>query len=591
MIFKKNLIFFSLLLLFILLRTLLIFGSTNLFYEKELFTGAIAREILLGNISPIFTFLTLDYHYGQLISAPTTAAFFYIFGTNGLSLKFSALFFSGILLIAYFFFLKKHFQVNTAYLATVLLIFSCPIFARFNVINVSEYLGAPFFIPFIFALLFNFIFEKRECKSIRTIFFCGLVSGVGAWLFYANFAIVFMIIAVLLFFLDDEIRDKLKYFLGYISGLFIGLLPLLYFNLFNHLAGFSYKTKNGELFFSPVPLKEIALNIKNLFFFHLPLFYNFSDQNLVINNLFSYGYYLIFLWAFLYLLFKKRQRPLNPSIPFLLLFIIFTAILVVTHFTGNISPSRGFTGYRYLLNIYTTEIVIIAIALQNLRQRLIKTALISFLVITGLYGFFQDFSYVKLKQGNYRFYRGYSYERLGFHFSEQLWGLNKEKLFTLLNEMDIQHRGLVYQGLGWETVSRITNRGLRELSISQSVPSKYFNDFVVGLGRWSPHEVKSNPQLIQTIASHLPEDKLPYYYFGLGQRDFLTFQDKIKEWTDFAERNDIATTYLPDYYRGIGFAIEKSFGYDPTLITQIVGTIPKDHRQDCEIGLKESSKH
>lgn len=590
---NNNTSFLVLVICFVLLRLLSLFSSTDLFYDKELHTGAIANELIMGNSIPLFEFQKPHHTGARLFMGIFTIPFFLLFGISGISLKLAILCFSSFILLAYLILLNNLFGKETSYLFGIFFIFSCPTFIRFNLINTGVYLEPYLFSALAIYFLSEIIYQDINTGLDKAYFMMGLCLGIGIWLVYTNILILFICILLLYFHKKKKFVKAITFL---ILGLLIGLLPWFYYNFKFNFKGVLIKGSDRHPFFVSVfqcvNFEKIFAHIKDIFLIYLPGFYGFSENTPVLAKIFSGVYYGIFLISFGYLIIyeirdmiksskKNTNNILSKNYPFLLFIIIFLLVLICTDFADNIDPRRGFVGYRYLVPLYIFQLICISVFIQHLRIRKIKVLIISSIIIFGVFGMMQDISINNIKEKKYKFYRPYSYEMLGFHFAEALWFFDERKTIDLIDKININYRGFAFQGMGWEGTSKLCSKEINNLKIVDLINPNYRKDFFIGIGRYTHHEINSDLKRFESFLNNIPEEYLAQFYYGLGQRKFLTFQDDIKEWMNYPELMGIRGKNLFYYYQGVGKAIGSSFGFNKKIYTAYVNQAPERYRGIC----------
>lgn len=278
---------------------------------------------------------------------------------------------------------------------------------------------------------------------------------------------------------------------------------------------------------------------------------------------------------------NKADNILSRNAPFLLFIIIFLLVLICSDFADNIDPRKGCVGYRYIVPLYLFQLICISLFIHHLRLKKIKVVFISFIIIAGIIGMIQDISIRNVEENKYRFYRPYSYEMLGFASAEALWFFDERKLINLIDKINIQYRGLTFQGMGWEATSKLCSEEINNLRIVNLIKPDYRKDFFIGIGRYTYHEIGLDTEKFEFFLRNIPEEYLPQFYYGLGQRKFLTFQNDIIEWMSYPGLMGIKGENLIYYYKGVGQAIGSSFGFNKALCAAYVNQTPEKYKDIC----------
>lgn len=587
----------------------------NLFFEKELYVGTVATDIIKGTSVHIIDYQIPYETGGRLFMALFTVPFFVILGINGLSLKLAALCFAFIILIVYYKFICKFFGKDVANLFGFLFIFSCPTFSRFNLINSATYLEPTLFIIIVFYFLYKILFENNNpIAEIIYYLAIGCSIGFGISFSYMN-AIMLLIFPS--FFLIYHRRMALKNLPYLLIGITFGLTPWFYYNITHNYEALFINSVGG---FIPIPqwvrFNGLIQNSKNLFFVYLPMFYWFSERWPAISKIFSYTYYFTFIISLVCLVYwsilekfniQKREgmkqngvRDKQPYLeiykiyPLIIFVFVFSSFFLINEVSRNIRPQQGFTGFRYLIPIYLFQLFFIALFISRLRYLFLRTMLVAFLIFSGIFGMLQDISLKNISEQTYKFYYAYSYDVLGFRLAEAYWSFDEQETIGLIEKINASYRGYAYQGLGWEAASKLASGEIKSLDIANVIQPKYKNDFFIGFGRYTPHEISYQgsetvqPETIdklQHFIDNVPKENLPDFYYGLGQRRFLTFQENIIDWMEYPQRMKLDTTYLPYYYKGVGYSIGRSFGFNKKRSIELTDKSPIMYRRDCYSGL------
>jgi hypothetical protein len=387
------------LIIFFLLRAYIaIYSPLNDLGADESFQKIMAKHVIEKGEFSLFTW-TAPYGGAVMLMIYLVSIISLIFGYTAISLRLSVLFVALIILIFSYLFFKKHFGKKIAIISLLLLVIPPFIYYQFDLI-----IGYTFSIIcdiLIINLFFEIFFNGK--KTFWNFFALGILSAINFYLIDSTIVLLFT--CILLWFYFDKKFILTKNFWTYVSGLFIGGLPLIYFNLTNNFA-------NIKHLFSETPVHSLVCKLHlfpnlvycwNTSYADKPkdiLFFLTKDlPNYFGNTAFKWIYYIIFLIAFSYILFAFR----NALKEFLLRFFktgkknlskeIMIILLVIFYITTYFIRGMGKT--RYLFSLYILVPFIIAYFLLNFfssKKRLYKVLSIIFACLLLLSGIFDNIS-------------------------------------------------------------------------------------------------------------------------------------------------------------------------------------------------------
>ncbi|MEM4347203.1 MAG: glycosyltransferase family 39 protein [Candidatus Altiarchaeota archaeon] len=236
---KKYVVLLFVLTLYIFARLIVLFGSSSdkLYFWEECHRGTIAKEIIEGQIFNLFEYQWTPYEGGSLLEGILAVPFFLILGQTGFSLKLVALVFSIGTLIVTYSFLYKFFNLKSAAIASLLLIFSPQYYTVSTLITQGNYVESMFFSLCIMYLFYQIFFDKKISYKYFALF--GFLCGFALWFHYIN--LVMITLCILFWFIFDKIFFLRKKFLVFIIFFAIGFSPFIYY-------GATHEFKNLDMF-------------------------------------------------------------------------------------------------------------------------------------------------------------------------------------------------------------------------------------------------------------------------------------------------------------------------------------------------------
>src|SRR5450631_850627 len=231
---RTDLFILALIVLATLLRFILIYLHWPITNSDEGSMGLLARHIAYNGEWPIF-------YYGQAYMGPIegyiAAPLFHLFGSSTFILRLGLLPFFLLFLICMYYLTRLLFTQKLAIFTVLLLCFgSDEIIAR-QVKAVGEYPELVFFAAFIslvviwLALSSSTIEQQARTTPRRILIYgiLGLIAGIAIWVDFLILPFLGTAIVLLLLFCRRELLSWAG--LCMLSGLLIGFLPLLYYNI------------------------------------------------------------------------------------------------------------------------------------------------------------------------------------------------------------------------------------------------------------------------------------------------------------------------------------------------------------------------
>ncbi len=594
-IIKKNRKLILLILLFVYLLTRLFFlFSINLFNEEECRVGTITKELIIGPHFPLFDFLSIfSTHYtGRLFEGFLAVPFYFLFGESGISVKLMFLTFSlGILYLVYLF-LDRFFSRRAAIICALLMIFSIPVYTLSTLSQGGPHIESVFFDILIMFLFYNIFFYNKH--NIKSFVLFGLVSGFAI---FVNLTSLVMIFTCLLFWFifDKKFFFKRNFFL-FLSSLFLGSIPWIYYNITHSLRGLYFSTGNKSLFLkvfgneiSIDKIIQIIVKFKN-FTFGIPKSFMFMDSTFFSKNFLSSVYFLLFFCSFIFVIYYCRKsilKLIQGIIPsekfnvkpneikketFILVYpIIFSIIYIISDFNicfGSLSANQ----YRHIVILYVFMFIIISLFLTRLwteRTKILSVFLLIILILLGLVG---NLSFVSLGSiGEEIVYRSSCYDQLGQESLEQCHSLIEP------------YKSLCFAG--YAKFIKYREEGSKISKIIEScnkIDEKYRYFCYEGLGQIIYQKSEGKINYLILGCNKVDENYKPSCYKGIG-RSYGSRSTKNYRFYPFY--NMINESYKNYYFEGFGQGIGQFFGAIPTQAIGQCNKIDKEYRHYCFKGL------
>jgi hypothetical protein len=231
---RMDLFILALIVLATLLRFILIYLHWPITNSDEGSMGLLARHIAYNGEWPIF-------YYGQAYMGPIegyiAAPLFHLFGSSTFILRLGLLPFFLLFLICMYYLTRLLFTQKLAIFTVLLLCFGSDEIISRQVKAVGEYPELVFFAAFIslvviWLALSSSTIEQQARTTPRRIFIygiLGLIAGIAIWVDFLILPFLGTAIVLLLLFCRRELLSWAG--LCMLSGLLIGFLPLLYYNI------------------------------------------------------------------------------------------------------------------------------------------------------------------------------------------------------------------------------------------------------------------------------------------------------------------------------------------------------------------------
>jgi 4-amino-4-deoxy-L-arabinose transferase-like glycosyltransferase len=213
--------------LLLLSRFVLLFaGIDAIYFDEELTTGLIGKDLIEGLRTSFFDYQLAAHHAGSLLMGIAVAPLFLLFGERLMVLKLAPLMVYAGAMALWFRTCDRYFGRRVAVTVSLLFICSPQLLSRFSLITVGFHPESIIFTAAATFLLFRIVVdgEKRAEWFIALGFVCGL-GFCFAYIFIPTVAT-----SVLFWFLADPKFPFRKSFLVFVSGFLVGASPWIYFN-------------------------------------------------------------------------------------------------------------------------------------------------------------------------------------------------------------------------------------------------------------------------------------------------------------------------------------------------------------------------
>lgn len=606
---NKKLIFLFLFLLYLSTRIFFLF-SVNLYDAEECRVGTIAKEFIVGpNINDYL--LPFHSHYtGRIFQGFFTYIIYSLFGENGLYIKIPTLIFSLLIFILVYLFLHRFFSEKAAIICSLLLIFSLPVYTIRGLSQGGPHIESVFFDILIMFIFYEIFFSDNKCNKNKYLILFGLISGFAIFI---NIISLLMIFNCLLFwFIFDKMFFIRKKFCLFFSSFILGLSPFIYYNLTHSLRALYFSAdvpfySKFLPFFSYDNLYSFISKFINLFL-GLPRSFIFKDFLFFKSTYLSYLYYLFFISAFIYFIFKNgksilklilqifstkhfgmRKNKLNKEIFILFYIILFFLVYLISDF--KIYFGFSFVEeYRFFIIIFLLIIIVISLFLSKLNKKILFFSL-TILILLGLIGNLNLISLNALKGGVA--YAPYCYDQLGQEhrrYCDNLkepykhmcyYGYSKfikarysdiSRILIYCDDLDEINKTFCYESLGEISYKKKLKENKFEIKKMFSLVNKNnMNDFCRGVG----YSMGLNQININT--KNICYEKYPISLFeGFGKGTGLTM-GVIP--LDAIERcNKLDKKHRPYCFKGLGWSFAEKFGDNPSQAGKFAKYINEDYK-------------
>ncbi|MBI5375341.1 MAG: hypothetical protein HZA77_07890 [Candidatus Schekmanbacteria bacterium] len=412
----NNRLLLIMLLLFLVLRISLILFATDysdMYEERPL--SLLAHDVKDGNIRlPLMFYYYTGGHGGHIVNALLYAPFFILLGDSLFALKLlDLILFSLPALALWYLFLKKYCGTESAVVFSLLYIMSPPYFSLNNIIGWGLHTEMSFFYILFLFLIGNLIYDSDEegranFKPLQTLL-CGFIGGLS--LFYGySFAAVLAVSLLSVYLIKRSyhiVKFLVLFFILFPAGLGVLLYKIFIVKKYIVLVHEQPFIPSPEMGRYLQKFKDLVISIPHSFYF------KFWDQSSIKPGIMSYEYTLVFLAAFMAVLFLERKniysacralvpgerfrldkKQLTPELLILMSSLSFIMMVLLSAFDvpdfipGSNVLYNKLNFYRYFIPFFPFMFAFIAMVFQRLwrsGKRSVKMIALILLVLNLLY--------------------------------------------------------------------------------------------------------------------------------------------------------------------------------------------------------------
>jgi len=635
---KKNALYI-LILLFLILRLWILCSGAFMWNDEELYNGTITKEILAGLNLPLFDYQYTPHNGGTIIVGILAIPFFILFGDSYFSLKLVALGFSLLTLVILFTILKSYLDLRYAVLASLLFIFSPPLFTQSTLISWGAHTEA-IALSFLNILIFFKIFFSQEGyyfkevkRSYPLIFLSGLSAGFSLYFAYINFYSI--LLCFFFWFVLDRLFFFKKTFLIYVGGFIIGFSPWIYYNITHSFTGIDILR-----LYSPATSRRVPVIGKASKFLSsdILILFNFPGLKSKVIYYIPFLCYFFLCFVFLTLLWRNRDsvaKIFKAIIPlkgfsltpdciskeafFLFAPILFSLVFFFSNVTIYPGSDKPFLTYRYLTHLYPFIFIILAIYFsksfkgkKGIYGLVLKFIFLGFLII----GFLGN---IKIPSNDYKIrysdLDGFSYRRLGWtipnkfghdfakyielgqriepHFRHEyfdglgfsiggkgiIWKKGFEKFLNLnqlIEKLDERYKSYYYQGVGYSVGFNSIYNDKQCIKDLRRIEKKYRSYAFIGMAM-AIYKNETRQTDIPSLIKSIPPEYRKYFYPVLG-RYIYHHKWSIRDSIEYINQLGLGSDEQLDVYRGIGADIFLNSYYTLDRLNKEAEIIPREQR-------------
>jgi hypothetical protein len=483
---KRKVVILAILgILFLFIRLSIMFSSVDEIcpFDCLLQSGILAKHLIENRlIMSLFDYQSEEWEGNSVFYGLLAVPFFLLFGQTYISLKLMALIFSLGILILLYLFLDKFFNERTAVLASLLLIFSPPIYTKESLAAAGGHYATNLF-TFLILLIFysmlikqaqlNIYLSKSEEKRQDLYFILlGLASGFGLWFSYAFLLTLF--VCLLFWFVFDRIFFVRRSFLLFLGSSLVGFGPGIYYNITHSFEGVNIFGRPIYTHFLSNTLFQSLTKFKDLLTFDIVDSFLFGDLFFIKGEFISYFYYLIFLLSFCVVFWSNRKSILKLVSGFIplrqfkitpkgisreTLLLIYPLVFFLIYSISDFKLGRmdedyfiyKYDSYRYLALIFPFICIIMALFLNKMwekKRKFFRLSCVLIGVILLLTGCISSLNIILFHNfGKWSGQKGYSYVQLGRVIGWR-FGHNLDRCIRLIEKkIDKKDRSETYVGL------------------------------------------------------------------------------------------------------------------------------------------------
>lgn len=336
-------------------------------------------------------------------------SFFYLlFNGNPIGGVWMSFIFSLASVLMMFFLTKKIFNQSTAFIASILIIFSIPVASQ------ARFFWNPHFPTFFIILFFYFLFLWSEKKKINYFLASFLASFIYNFEFAVAIPLCFSIIIYSIFIFKKEISS----YLYLIAGFILGFLPMILFEMRHN-----FMAVKGIMNYV-LATSHMNNNYINLLNNHLISFSNSFINTFSINFSYSLLLLVIFLISVLFFIVKEK----NPDIKNFLFYLFslpFITLIVFMFLNNSVY-------HYYLTHLSLAYIILFSYIIYSLEKRRNKRYFYLSLLIIFIFAIFGITTAVKTTIYDYSDYGGTAKLKGKIDALDYIYKDAKNKNFNLL---------------------------------------------------------------------------------------------------------------------------------------------------------------
>lgn len=386
---------------------LFLFFTPYAYYNEEARIGSIGHDILFENglRLPFWGYLDSPHSGGSIFSGLLAIPFYLIFGDRYLALKITALVLSLLTLILWYklLALETGGSRKTFIFTLLFFTFATPHYVQKSVILSGNTVELMFFNILI---IYYFWKIKKHFENNIDYLLLGVLCGFSFWVQFMSF---YLLVAIVLTILcGGRLKLGITRIFFIMLGFLLGTLPLWIYNFQYRWATFTADHRvMGSKFFLFNTKK-----LNNFMFVDLPASFHFLDINSIKGETLSFIVYSIFIFGVgIYLAdnflgairntFKKSQVKRDINLPIFLILFMFIFIIFTSFMSFPISGEKahGWNSMsvhaEYYIILLQPVIFALLIMLNKYRARfiLILQIIVSLIFILSYCRLFHDKQY------------------------------------------------------------------------------------------------------------------------------------------------------------------------------------------------------
>lgn len=392
------------LILGMLVYTLIILTSTDIFETRDIFFGTTAKLMIDGNDISFNEYSITDNRQGSIIEGIVLIPFFLLFGDHGILLKFVNLPILLLFFILVYYFMNTNFGYKSAVISLLLFIFAPVTFLRWSLVVNTHVFHSTIYLLAIFIIFQKLIFNRE----IPHFMLFGFISGLFITLNYVSLIGVMSCFFVLI--IKRRRLFNLKNLSLFLILFLLGISPLIHFELTSHRI-----TRYVNRWF----IEDTSFEVSNYFISALIkvkkiLFENFLNSfQFGYFSEFNYIYYILSIIALIYLLKNNLSKFKVASTLILTSFVLHILFFILSNFPLFYSgPLDQIHDINYFMPLILFSLLSIAVLISRMKNKLF----ILFIFIFISMGVTNIVSLVSFEKIDYdQFYAPYCYQDYGIN--------------------------------------------------------------------------------------------------------------------------------------------------------------------------------